>query len=1088
MSPTTVTPQHEKHHNPVSNREGGIASLFVRRPVFAIVLNILIVIAGLAAYQGIEVRELPSVDQPIITIRTTYTGASPETIDRQVTAVIEGAVARVPGVTAVQSQSSAGNSRVTVTFDTKSDINVASNDLRDAIGRLRGLPTDADPPQIVKANIDDIPIVQLSVTSSKVPIQDLTQIVQDRVIPRLAAVNGVADVQVSGDRLPLVQIILNPDQLTARRLTVTDLTTALGNITYQAPAGSLSDYYTTLLVQANAAAKTAAQIANIQINNTTRVSDVADVIYGPADRTTSQRVNGEAGLGLGIIRQAKANTLNISGGVQKAIAELKTEIPKDVNITVTSDDGDYIGGAIEEVLVTLGLATIIVIGVIYIFLRSWRVTLIPALTVPIALIGTLAAMWVVGFSINILTLLAIVLATGLVVDDAIVVIENISRQRALGLGPRAAAVIGTRQVFLAVVATTCTLAAVFIPISFLPGVAGSLFSEFGFVLAFAVVLSGITALTLTPMLASRWISDKEVHHTSSTIFGRITVAIGEWVVRVYARLLRMALAAPIVVLLVCLLFAGAAWIGFGSLRSELAPREDRGAVSINIQAPQGSTVDYTESQLRIIENAALPYVQNGTALNIVSQSRGGGGGGFVNMKLAPFDKRALSQDQVTTQLGQAVANVPGISVNSQSTNGLGFFGGFGGGAGLSFAVIGNDYNELLKAADALVAKMDENPAFDTPRVNFNTTQAQMSINIDRDRASSLGIPLATISTVVQTLLSGRNLGSFNIGNDTIQVNLRVPPGLIRDTAALDNIQLRTGGGGANAAAATNATGNTSKMVPLSSLVTFTESAVAPALPRQDLHRSIPVSSNLSDGTDLRMAMNAVQNLASQTLPPGMSIAFTGAAKTLNDTSSDVAKTFVFALLVVVLVLAAQFESFTAAFILVATVPFGLGAAVFAMLLTKGSLNIYSEIGLVMLVGLMSKNGILIVEFANQLRDSGKSIRESIYNAALIRLRPVVMTMIATVLGGLPLIIRSGPGSEARHALGWIIVGGLGFATVFTLFLTPVMYEMLARFSKPRMTEEKRLARELEMARAAPGTYEPMPEEVGIGQPVPVPAE
>jgi HAE1 family hydrophobic/amphiphilic exporter-1 len=1093
MSPTTVTPPTDNQpvNNPITNRDGGIASLFVRRPVFAIVLNILIVVAGLAAYQGIEVRELPSVDTPIVTIRTTYAGASPETVDRSITSVIEGAVSRVPGVVGVSSQSSTGNSRVTMTFGPKTNIDVATNDLRDAIGRLRGLPADADPPQIVKANSDDQPIIQLAVTSATTPVQELTQIVQDRIIPRLSSVNGVADVSLSGDRPPLVQIILNPDQLTARRLTVTDLTNALANISFQAPAGTLSDNTTSLTVQASAVAKTAEQIANLQINSTTRVSDVADVIFGPADRTTSLRVNGESGLGLGVLRQAKANTLNISSGIRAAIEELKTEIPRDVNVTITSDDGDYIAGAVEEVLITLGLATLIVVGVIYIFLRSARVTFIPAVTVPIALIGTMAMMWVVGFSINILTLLAIVLATGLVVDDAIVVIENISRQRALGLGPRAAAVIGTRQVFLAVLATTCTLAAVFIPISFLPGLAGSLFSEFGFVLAFAVILSGVTALTLTPMLASRWIGDKEAHHTTSTIFGRITVAIGEWIVRVYAALLRAALAAPMVVVLVCLLFAGASYIGFGFLRSELAPREDRGVVSINFSSPQGSTVDYAESQVRLIENAALPYVQSGQAVNIVSNSRGGGGGGGVQMKLAPFGQRTLTQDQITTQLGQAVANIPGISVNAQATNGLGAagFGGFGGG-GLSFALLGNDYESLIKAADALVVKMDENPLFDTPRVNYNTTQAQISINIDRERASTLGIPLNTISTVVQTLLSGRNIGSFNIGNETIQVNLRAPPGMIRDTAALDNIQLRTGGaagGAATAAAAGGNAGNTSKMVPLSSLVTFSEAAVAPALPRQDLQRAIPMSSGLAEGVDLRTAMNAVQQLALDTLPRGMSITFTGAARTLNETNNDVARTFVFALLIVVLVLAAQFESFTSSLILVATVPFGLGAAVFAMLLTKGSLNIYSEIGLVMLVGLMSKNGILIVEFANQLRDAGQSIRQAIYNAALIRLRPVVMTMIATVLGGLPLIVRSGAGSEARHALGWIIVGGLGFATVFTLFLTPVMYELLARFAKPRMTEEKRLARELEIARAAPGTFEPTPEEVGVA-PAPVPAE
>ncbi len=1060
------------NNNPVTNRDGGIAALCVRRPVLAIVLNLLIVIAGLAAYGGIEIRELPNVDRPVVTIRTNYNGAAPETMDKDVTAIIEGAVARTPGVVSVTSQSSAGQSRVTVEFDVKTDINAAANDLRDAIGRLRSLPADADPPQIIKANDDASAIMQVAATSSTMSIQDLTQLVEDRVIPRLASVDGVADVQTFGNRSPLVQVILDPNALAARKLTVADLNSALGNVTFDAPAGSISDYYTTLLVRADAAAKSAEEIGNIQINSTTKVKDVADVIFGPADRTTSLRIDGQTGLGLGIVRQARANTLNISAGVEQAIAELKQSLPPDMDLKVTSNDADYIGDAIHEVLITLALATSIVVAIIYLFLRSLRVTFIPAVTVPIALIGTLAAMWLVGFSINILTLLALVLATGLVVDDAIVVIENISRQRALGLGPRAAAVVGTRQVFFAVLATTATLAAVFIPISFLPGVAGSLFSEFGFVLAFAVVLSSVVALTLTPMLASRLISDRQVHGSGNPV-SRVVVAVGEAAVRVYAKLLDAALAAPLVVIVAAAIFASVAAVGFRFLPSELAPSEDRGIVSISVGAPQGSTVDYADSQIRQIEQAALPFVESGQADNIFSMARGGGGGGSVFMRLAPFGKRTMSQDEITAELSRRVQNIPGVSVFARSTNGLNIRGS---GNGLSFALIGNDYDALAKAADALRAAMDDDPVFDSVRVNYNTTQAQVSINIDRQRATDLGIPISTISTAVQTVLDGRNLGSFNIGDDTIQIRLIVPQGLVQDANALDNIQLRT----------SNATG--SRMVPLSTMVSFQEGAVAPSLPRQDLRRAIPINAGLGDGVDLRQAMTELETLAAKYVPSGMSITYTGDAKELNTTSSNVVRTFVFAFVVVLLVLAAQFESFTSAFILVATVPFGLAAAVFAMLLTHGSINIYSEIGLVMLVGLMAKNGILIVEFANQLRDAGQSIKEAIRNAALIRLRPVVMTMTSTVLSGLPLLLRSGAGSEARHALGWIIVGGLGFATVATLFLTPVVFELLARFSSPRITEERRLARELAAAEAAPGTFEPTAEEIGEMPTFPAPAE
>ncbi len=1057
--------------NPHASRDGGIASLFVRRPVLAVVLNLLIVIAGIAAFKGIEVRELPNIDRPVITVRTNYTGATPDTIDKEVTSVIEGAVARTPGVVSISSQSSPGQSRVTVEFDQKTDINVAANDLRDAIGNLRDLPTDDNfkPPTIVKADANADAIMRLAATSSTMTIQDLTQVVNDVIVPRLAAVDGVADVQVFGDRSPLVQIIVNPNELAAHGLTIADLNSALGNVTLDAPAGSISDANRTLLVRADASAKSAEEIGNIHINAQTKVSDVADVVFGPADKTTSLRINGENGVGLGIVRQARANTLDISAGVRAAITEMKGSLPPGVNLTITSDDADYISSAIHEVVLTLLIATAIVIGIIYLFLQSVRVTFIPAVTVPIALIGTLAAMWVVGFSINILTLLALVLATGLVVDDAIVVIENISRQRSLGLGPRAAAVLGTRQVFFAVLATTATLAAVFIPISFFPGLTGSLFSEFGFVLAFAVTLSCFVALTLSPMLASRLISDKELHHRHNAI-GRRVAALGEAAVRLYAHLLNAALRAPMVVVVAALLFAGAALIGFNLLPSELTPPEDRGFIPISISVPQGSTVDYTESQMRMVEQIAAPLLKSGEATNIFSIARGNGDGGFMFMTLAPWDQRTRSQAEITSQLNRELQAIPGIQVFARTSNSLGIRGG---GQGLQFAITGTDYAQLSDVADKLTQAMEKDPVFGRVQLNYNTTQPQLSIKVNRERASQVGISVDAISAAVQTVLSGKNLGNFYIGDNPIEILAKVPDGMIQDASALDNLQLRTKDG---------------KMVPLSSLVSFQESAVAPSLPRQDQRRAVPIGATLADGVDLRQAMNELQSIAAKILPTNNGLVFTGEAKELNNATSGVVQTFIFALIVVLLVLAGQFESFASAFILICTVPFGLAAAVFAILLTHGSINIYSEIGLVMLVGLMSKNGILIVEFANQLRDAGQSIHDAVHNAALIRLRPVVMTMFATVLGGLPLVLRSGAGSEARHALGWVIVGGLGIATVSTLFLTPVAYTLLARFSKPRIAEEQRLERELEEAHAMNAGLTPTAEEEGEAPAFPAAAE
>ena len=1036
----------------------GFAALFVSRPVLAIVLNLLILVAGVAALGGVEVRELPNIDRPVITIRTSYDGATPDTVDREITAVIEGAVARTPGVVSISSQSSAGQSRVTIEFSPASDLNAAANDLRDAVGALRSLPDDADAPVIVKADTNSDAIMRLSVTSPTMPIERLTALVNDQIVDRLSAVEGVADVELRGDREPLVRIIIDPDALTARGLAVNDLTSGLGNVALDAPAGRVSDRTQTLLVRADASAKTAEEIAAIEIAPNTRVGDIADVVFGPAERSTSLRMNGQTGIGLGIVRQAESNVLDISSGIRAAVEELNASLPEDVTVIITSDDAVFIERSIHAVLLDLGLATAIVIGIIFVFLRSPRITFIPAVTVPIALLGTVAAIYLAGFSINILTLLALVLATGLVVDDAIVVIENISRQRGLGLGPRAAAVLGTRQVFFAVLSTTATLAAVFIPISFFPGTAGRLFSEFGFVLAFAVTLSGFVALTLVPMLASRWLGSGD-HAPSRNPVGRAVSGFGSALERLYARLLEACLRAPFVVITAALLFAGSAAMVYPLLPSQLTPTEDRGFIPISIRAPQGATVDYTAEQVQRAEAIVQPFVESGEVTNVFATAQGFGGGGFMFVTLAPWEERVRSQQEITADLNRQLQEIPGISVTAFQPNSLGIRGG---GQGLQFAVTGPDYDQIAVAATDLMRAMQDDPAYDTVRLNYDTTQPQLSIQIDRARAADVGVPVQNISAVIQTLLEGRDLGTFNIGDERIDIRAMAPDGMIQDPAGLYRIQLRTDSG---------------RMVPLSSLVTFEEVAVAPTLQRQDQRRAVPMAATLAEGTDLRRAMDGVTELAAQVLPPGMGVLFTGEAKELNAASSGVLQTFAFALLVVLLVLAAQFESFVSAVILVATVPFGLAAAVFAMLLTGGSLNIYSQIGLILLVGLMAKNGILIVEFANQLRDQGQSVREAIRNAAVIRLRPVTMTMIATVLGGLPLVLSGGAGSEARQALGWVVVGGLGIATFATLFVTPVVFDVLARFSRPRAAEEQRLERELAEA-GGPRGMRPTAEELG----------
>ncbi len=1056
MTDDAAPPPHHHHdmeHDPIppsAATPSGISALSVRRPVLAIVANLLIVVAGLAAIGGVEIRELPNIDQPVVTITTTYTGATPDTMDKEVTSVIENAAAGVSGWTDIQSQSTSGRSRVTVQFSDSTDINVAANDLRDAVGNAqRNLPTDADPPTIAKADTNGDAIMRLAVTSSTQKIETLTQMVNDVVVDRLKSVPGVADVQVNGDRSPMISIYIDPMRLAAYGLTVADLKTALATVALDVPAGNLADQNRTMFVRADASVKGADDVKAIRIKGDTRVGDVADVVFGPSAKASSLQVNGRTGVGLGIVRQASSNTLTISEGVNKAIEELKANLPADVSIRVTSDDATFIAGSFEEVERSLLLSIGIVIAIIFLFLGSLRTTLIPAITVPISLLGTIAAMYLMGFSLNILTLLALVLATGLVVDDAIVVLENIARRRHEGMGPRAAAVLGAKQVFFAVISTTATLAAVFIPISFFKGTAGRLFSEFGFVLAFSVALSAFVALTLVPMLGSRLLKDEGGHGGAAkrNLFNRTLDGIGKRGHRLYERLLDASLQAPLVVILISVLFAGGAFIAFESLPQQLTPQEDRGAVIISMSTPQGSTVDYTQGQMQLVQAAIQPLLDSGEATNTfsIAGNFNSPNSGFMFVTLAPWGERHRSQQQIAAEVQAKVRGIPGAVVNLRQANSLGIRGG---GQGLTFALTGVDYDSLSKAATDLINTLSANPAFANVQLNYDLNQPQLSVNIDRDRAADLGVSVADVGTIVSTLLAGADMGDFYIGDDKVEIRALAPEGLIVTPGDLENVQVRTASG---------------VMVPLSSVVSVTEESTSPTLARQSQRRAVPITATLSPGVDLGAAMGILNKVAAETLPAGLGIVFTGEAATLNETSSGVATTFGFAIVIILLVLAAQFESFVAAAILFATVPFGVASGIYAILLSGGSLNIYSQIGLVMLVGLMAKNGILIVEFANQLRDEGLSVRDAIRDACLIRLRPVLMTMIATVLGGLPLILTGGPGSEARAALGWIMVGGLGFSALATLFLTPVAFLLLAGLSKPRVAEEQRLMRELAAA-------------------------
>ncbi|MDX3925124.1 MAG: efflux RND transporter permease subunit [Shinella sp.] len=1024
--------------------QAGFTALFIRRPIFALVVNTLIVVAGLAAFSAVEVRELPSVDQPVVSVTTDFDGAAPETVDQELTEVIEGAVSRVQGIKDISSQSSFERSRVTLQFTDTTDVDQAANDVRDALGRVSNqIPDGADEPRVVKADADSQPILRLALTSDRLSMEDLTLLAENEITDRLAAVEGVADVAVYGEQEKVFRVDVDQAKLASRGLTIADLSAALATASFDVPAGSLKSLSQDISVRATADLATPEDFERLPLTSRVKLGDVASVTMGPDDGTTALRSNGVQGVGLGVIRQAQSNTLNISEGVHRTVEELRKILPEGTRLVITSDDAVFIEGAIHEVQIALAVAVVIVTLVIYLFLLDWRATLIPTLTMPISLIGTIAAIYLMGFSLNILTLLAIVLATGLVVDDAIVVLENIVRRRSEGLGSRAAAVLGTLEVFFAVIATTATLAAVFIPLSFLPGQTGRLFREFGFVLAFAILLSSFVALTFCPMLASRMLKSGGHEHQHSGILGRI----GAFGSGFYRTALRACLNAPLVVFLVAALFTAAGAASFFTLKSELTPSEDRSMVMLRVNAQQGVSLEYAQEQMKRIEDRLRPLFDAGEIVNIYSISGQGGStnSGFMVITLAKWQERERTQQQIVADINSRIADVTSVRAFVMQPNSLGIRGA---GSGLQVALLGNDYGKLGAAANELLRKIEDSGRFENARLNYEPNQAQLSVTIDREKATDLGIDINGLSAAMQAMLAGTSVVDVYVEGQAYPVMLSSETNPINDPMDLENIFLKTGDG---------------RIVPMSSIASLKEESVAPQLSREQQLRAVSLSAGLKDGLALGEALSLVQEMAEPLLPEGSRLLPLAEAATLEENSNGLFITFGFAIVIIFLVLAAQFESFVSAVIIMVTVPLGLACAVFAMVLTGTTLNIYSQIGLVMLVGIMAKNGILIVEFANQLRDRGRDVRTAIEEAANIRLRPVMMTMIATIVGAVPLVLASGAGAEARIALGWVLVGGLGLATVVTLFLTPVAYLTIAHFTKPHADEEKRLHQEMEHA-------------------------
>ncbi len=1021
-----------------------LPSLSVRRPITIVVLNILIIIAGLSAVLGLEVRELPDVDRPIISVTANFPGGSPETVDNEVTRRIEGAAARVSGIKSIRAQSEEGNARIRIEFRPGINIEDAANEVREAVSRVqRQLPPEVERLSIIKADNDADSVLDLAIGSEKLSIETIAEMVERDISPLFLSISGVADVSLNGERNRVLRVVVDPIRLASYSLSFTHVANALKSAPFDVAAGSLRSTDHQVIVRADATSVTTEQVEKIVVNGDTRIGDVATVYFGPADANSFVRLNGKPVIGLGVVRQASANTIEISNQALAMVDEIKLRYP-DLEVFVTNDDAQFIRSSVEEVVKSLAYTIVLVIFTLWLFLGNWKATLIPALSIPVSLVGVLVIIWALGFSINILTLLALVLATGLIVDDAIVVSENIQRHKALGVKSRAAAVVGSREVFFAVIATTAVLVAVFLPIAFLPSTAGKLFREFGGVLAGAVIISSFVALTLVPALKARIKIDSKVNSAS------FSNKVGAKIITSYEKSLQFCIKFSWLIFLLSLLAAGLAFKLYNNIDKELLPSEDRGNIRVFARGPDGVGISYMDRQAKEMEDILLPYAELGDIASIRTVV-GSWDPNIVYMtiNLKDWAERKNSQQEIINDVRPKLANIPGAPARAYGSNSLNLRGQ---GGGLEFAITGNDYEDIFDVTQAFSKVVEASyPEFGLLDISYQPTQPQMRVHIDRNRAEELGVPFSDINQTLRAAIGGDDLTDLNVGDKAVPIILQSSYKDSANPSDLTNLYVAAKNG---------------DLVSLSSIAYISEEGVAAELERHAQRRAIEIDAELPESMSIAEAVTVLRQLARDNLPNGYDLVLLGEAKTYQETDQQVMMTYLVAFLIVLLVMAAQFESVSSALVVMLTVPFGISAAIFAVWITGTTINIYSQIGLVMLIGLLAKNSILLVEFADQLRDKGVEVNQAIIEAGKVRLRPIMMTLLSTVLGGLPLILSVGAGAEARNAIGWVVFGGLGIAVIFTLFLTPVLYVWLARFAKPRADQEKILVNELDNAKTS----------------------
>jgi len=1015
-----------------------LSDISIKRPVLATMMSLALVLFGVISYQKLSVREYPDVDPPIVSVSVTLRGANPRVMESAVTDVLEEQLSSAEGLRTMTSVSSEQQSTITLEFHLGRDIELAAQDVRDLVSRVRGrLPEEILEPVVAKQDADSRPIMFITMQGENYNLLQLTDIADRYVKTPLQTVPGVGRIDIRGERRYAMRIWLNASELAARGLTTSDVMTAVQSRNVEIPAGRIESQQREFSIRSMGELKTPEEFSRLVVANLNgqivRLGDVARVELGPEEDRSRFRFNGQPAVGVAIVRQSKSNLVELSDGVRAMVPEIESQLPPGVSLTIGYDNSIYVKRSILEAEETLVITGVLVILIIFVFLRNVRATIIPGLAIPTSIIGTFAAMYFLGFSINNLTLLAMILAIGIVVDDAIIVLENAyRRQEELNEPPDVAAVRGTREIAFAVIATTVSLIAVFTPLAFLEGATGRLFNEFGITVAVAVALSGFVALTLTPMLCAKVLRVKHHHGPLFRAFERGFNALATGYQRTLARALNQrafVLGGVGAVLVV-------AWFVFGTLKTEFVPPEDRGMMTVNVVAPEGSSIHYTNEYQRQVEQIISQVPEISTMNSMVAFGGGGGGGrvnaGMIFVRFTDWSERKRSVQEVIQELQPKLGAVPGVLAFASNPPA---FGGWG--QPVQFVVRHPNFDSLVIAMDTLITRARQISGLLNVDTDLRVNKPELTVSYERDRMEDLGVPVRDVANTMQALLGGQRISTFTMNNKLYDVMIQLEPDARATPAAMTELTVRGRGG---------------QLIKLDQVARVAENVGPRQLNHFNRVRAATMTASLAPNFTLGEALDSLRLLAAEVLPTGSSVALAGESRELEESGSALYFVFILSLIIVFMVLAAQFESLVHPFTVLLAVPPAVTGAIFTLFLAGSTINLYSQIGMILLIGLVTKNSILLVEYANQARARGMATAAALLESARIRLRPILMTSVAAAAGATPIALGLGAGAASRRPLGYAIVGGVMFSMVLTLYLVPVVYSLLdqalARSRKP----------------------------------------